>query len=133
MLVLATGAGAARAVLARVGTLAVVATAAGLLAFSLSSPDRRVAERNVDRWRQTGMIDIGYLRTLSADAVPALVELPEPERRRATMDLREQLRSDPWGSANLSRIRARRLLGLSGSRLSYGAAQAGAPSAVRAR
>jgi hypothetical protein len=116
MLVLATGAVAPRAVLARVGTLAVVATAVGLLAFSLSSPDRRVADRNVARWRQTGMIDIDYLRTLSADAVPALVRLPLPERRRATVDLREQLRSgDPWGSANLSRTRARRLLGLSGS------------------
>jgi len=111
MLVLAAGAVGSRAVLARVGTLAVIATATGLLAFSLGSPDRRVAERNVDRWRATGRIDVDYLRNLSADAVPALVELPRPERRRATAVLRERLRvADPWSSANVSRIRARRLL-----------------------
>jgi chemotaxis response regulator CheB len=48
---------------------------------------------------------------LSADAVPALVELPLPERRWATMVLRNKLGpGDPWSSANLSRTRARRML-----------------------
>ena len=112
MLVLATGAVASRAVLARVGTLAVVTTAAGLLAFSLGSPDRRVAERNVERWRETGTIDTQYLNTLSADAVPALVELPTGTRARATAAIRDRLATgDPWASANLSRARARRALG----------------------
>jgi hypothetical protein len=62
------------------------------------------------------MIDEHYLGSLSADAVPALVGLPRDERRRVTRRLAEELRvADPWSSANLSRARARRLLGLPGS------------------
>ena len=111
MLVLAAAALAARAVLARTGTIAVLATAAGLLTFSLSSPDRRIAERNIERWQATGSLDELYLAELSADAVPALVELPGGARLRVTTGLRERLRGgDPWGSANLSRARARDLL-----------------------
>ena len=115
MLVLAGAAVCARTVLARTATLAVVVTAAGLLAFSLSSPDHRIAERNIDRWEETGRIDELYLRALSADAVPALVELPTLRRVRVTATLRDRLRTgDPWSSANLSRSRARSLLGLDG-------------------
>lgn len=111
MLLLTGVAVATRAALARTMTVAVVATAAGLLAFSLSSPDRRIAERNIDRWQATGSIDESYLAGLSADAVPALVELSPELRRRVTTGLRERLRAgDPWGSANLSRSRARGLL-----------------------
>ncbi len=111
MLVLAMGAVASHGVRTRVGKLAVVATAAGLLAFSLDSPDRRVAERNVERWRQTGMLDIGYLSGLSADATPVLAELPERERELAIERIRERVsEGDPWGSANRSRARARALL-----------------------
>lgn len=113
MLALAAAAVAARAVLTRAATVAVVATAAGLLAFSLSSPDRRIAERNIDRWEETGRIDEWYLRGLSADAAPALVELPAARRLHVTAGLRDRLREgDPWSSANLSRARARELLGL---------------------
>jgi hypothetical protein len=112
MLVLAAAAVGFRAVLTRVGTLAVLATAAGLLAFSLSSPDRRIADRNVDRWRETGRLDVPYLGTLSADAAPALVKLPVRERAQATQSIRERLDDgDSWSSANLSRSRARDLLG----------------------
>ena len=88
-----------------------ILTAAGLIAFSLANPDGRIAERNIDRWEATGRLDHVYLANLSADAVPALVELPLPERRWATMVLRDKLGpSDPWSSANLSRTRARRML-----------------------
>jgi hypothetical protein len=113
MLVLAAAAVGFRAVLTRVGTLAVLATAAGLLAFSLSSPDRRIADRNVDRWHETGRLDIPYLGTLSADAAPAVVRLPVRERAQATQSIRKRLDDgDSWSSANLARSRARALLGV---------------------
>ena len=61
---------------------AIAATAAGLLAFSLANPDGTIARQNIERWRTTGSLDVGYLQTLSADAAPSIAELPpEPPRR----------------------------------------------------
>lgn len=86
-------------------------TALALVAFSAASPDARIAERNVERWRDTGRIDVGYLETLSADSVPALTRLPAPLRERALARITHDLSEDePWSSANLSRRRGRRLL-----------------------
>jgi Domain of unknown function (DUF4173) len=47
----------------------VALTAAAVLAFAASNPDRRVAERNLER---SGPVDERVLRELSADAAPAL-------------------------------------------------------------
>jgi Domain of unknown function (DUF4173) len=85
--------------------------AVALVVFSLADPDGRIAERNVERWRETGRIDLDYASGLSGDAVPALSELPSPLRERVLARLARDLAgSDPWTSANLSRARARRLL-----------------------
>lgn len=86
-------------------------SAALLLAFSLASPDRLIASRNIDRWRSTGEVDVGYLQGLSADAASTLVTLPEPLRSTVLRPLRTRLAKDePWSSANLSRADARNLL-----------------------
>ncbi len=56
---------------------AVVLTGAGaLLALATANPEGYVAERNVDRFVETGKADWYYLAGLSADAVPALRLLP---------------------------------------------------------
>ena len=56
---------------------AVVLTgAAALLAMAALNPDAYIAQRNVDRYQQTGKADWGYLSGLSADAVPVLSGLP---------------------------------------------------------
>jgi hypothetical protein len=90
---------------------ALVATGATLLAFALANPDRMTAERNVARWEATGRIDVAYLRSLSADAVPALDRLPPGLRARALERLRRRLAArEPWSSANLGRARARESL-----------------------
>ncbi|MBA2332977.1 MAG: DUF4173 domain-containing protein [Actinobacteria bacterium] len=95
----------------RLAEAVAVAGGLALLAFSLASPDRMVAERNVDRWRQTGRIDTQYLSRLSADAVPAVLELPAALRSTATTSIARDLEdSEPWGSTNSSRRRARALL-----------------------
>jgi len=54
-------AGASHSLRRQLARVAVAVAAAGLLAFSLSSPDGRIAERNVDRWRSTGNLDVSYL------------------------------------------------------------------------
>lgn len=111
LIVLVVGATCARR---RFGWAAVLGTALALLAFSLSNPDRRIAERNVARWQETGKIDVLYAGSLSADAVPALATLPTPLREQTTASARRRLgEPDPWSSANRSRAEARRLLGLS--------------------
>ena len=86
-------------------------TALLLACLSLLRPDSFVAQRNVDRFEQTGKIDISYLRNLSADAVPALARLPEPERSCALVELRADLahKESRW-SFNTARDTAREIL-----------------------
>lgn len=85
--------------------------AAALLALAAINPDGFIAERNVDRFEATGKIDVLYLRNLSADAVPALDRLPEPQRSCALWEIERELRGDePAVAANLGRARARDLL-----------------------
>lgn len=111
LLLLVGAAGGFAMVRARSAPAVVLLSAAGLLVFSLGNPERRIAERNIDRWEATGLLDDHYLARLSADTVPALVELPWPQRLSTTLILRDKLQvGDPWSSANLSRSRARRLL-----------------------
>jgi MFS family permease len=108
---LLVAAGLVRAVGANLARIVVVGTALGLLAFSFASPDELVAERNVDRWRETGRIDLFYLQELSADAAPALAELPPHLRVEALRTLATRLEErEPWSSFNASRDRARELL-----------------------
>jgi hypothetical protein len=90
---------------------ALVATGATVLAFALANPDRMIAERNVTRWEATGRVDVAYLRSLSADAVPALERLPPGLRARTLASLGRRLDThEPWSSANLARARARESL-----------------------
>ena len=104
-------AGVVKGVRVRFAQLAVGGTAAALMAFSAADPDELIAERNIAHWRETGRIDVVYLSGLSADAVPALVALPEPLRGDALRPLADELVDDePWSSANLSRARAGDLL-----------------------
>lgn len=90
----------------------VVALAVAMLAgLAVLNPDAYAARRNIDRFQETGKIDIGYLRSLSADAVPALAELPDSHRRCALGQIAADLTEpDPWYAWNLGRARARAVL-----------------------
>jgi uncharacterized protein DUF4153 len=93
---------------------AVAASAAlGVFAFGLLSPDGLVASQNVARYRQTGSIDVTYLQGLSADAVPALDDLPEPMRSCALRKIADDLEADagePWFATSYGERRAREIL-----------------------
>lgn len=91
---------------------AVVGTAvAALLGLAALNPDAYIAERNVERFEQTGRIDTFYLNGLSADATPVLMRLPEPERSCALDSLNHRLTvPDSWAAFNVSREQARSLL-----------------------
>ncbi|MEV4494981.1 DUF4153 domain-containing protein [Micromonospora arborensis] len=89
----------------------VVGTAVlALLGLALVNPDRLIADRNVDRYLQTGRLDISYLSGLSADAVPALARLPEPMRVCALGQIAAELPHDGLWATNVGRERARRKL-----------------------
>lgn len=85
-------------------------TGLSLLAFTLVNPEGLVAELNVERFGETGRIDIGYLRNLSADATPALANLPRSRARCAVADQASRLQNDDDGffAANAARTGARR-------------------------
>ncbi|MGC4744837.1 DUF4153 domain-containing protein [Micromonospora sp. DT201] len=89
----------------------VVGTAVlALLGLALVNPDRLIADRNVDRYLETGRLDVSYLSGLSADAVPALARLPEPMRVCALGQIAAELPRDGLWATNLGRERARRKL-----------------------
>ena len=78
------------------------AGAVAVLGLAAINPDRLIAERNIDRYERTGLLDTAYLLELSADVDPALRRLPEPIRHCASyLDAAE----DPWYEFNLSRSR----------------------------
>jgi hypothetical protein len=88
---------------------AVVATAAAaLLGLAAINPDGFVADRNVARFESTGKLDIAYLRVLSADAVPAIDRLPEPQRSCALAGFR--VPDDGLAGWNVGRAQARKIL-----------------------
>jgi hypothetical protein len=78
------------------------------LGFAAINPDARIAARNVDRYEDTGRLDAGYLRTLSADAAPAIARLPPMVAACASYTVRWDLRRDDGlAGANVGRVRAR--------------------------
>ena len=93
--------------LARFGLLTGAAALAGL---GLVNPDGWIADHNIDRYEATGKIDWFYLSGLSADAVPAVMGLPEGERGCA-MPSRWLEREQGWLSWNLGRARAEDAMG----------------------
>ncbi|MEV7523435.1 DUF4173 domain-containing protein [Streptomyces sp. NPDC091371] len=87
--------------------------AAAVLAFGLLSPDGMVAERNVARYKADNKIDLAYFQSLSADAVPALDTLPEPQRSCALRGIGDEMEAAgevPWYAMSLGEYRARKIL-----------------------
>ncbi|MEV4319633.1 DUF4173 domain-containing protein [Actinocrispum sp. NPDC049592] len=74
---------------------------AGLLVFAWLDPERIIAGHNVERYRQTGKIDVEYLSTLSYDAWPELATLDPSMRPCVTAAGRDR----DWRNWNLSRSR----------------------------
>ena len=81
------------------------------LALNILNPDALIARTNLNRPK----IDIAYVSSLSADAVPALLQrlpalAPEVRRPIAAALLRRSTRHDGWLAWNASRSRAEALM-----------------------
>jgi hypothetical protein len=88
----------------------VLLSALTLIGFNIYNPDARIGERNTGRYFRTGKIDVSYLASLSPDAVPQLIRLPEPLRSCALASMETSLANESFWSWNLARQDARRLL-----------------------
>ncbi len=86
---------------------------AALIALAALNPDRFIADQNVTRYQETGRIDLEYLSSISADAVPALYRLPAELHPCVLDHIARDLTAegpDSWNEWNLGRTEARRLL-----------------------
>ena len=83
--------------------------AAALLGLAAINPDLYIAQHNIERVDAAVEVDWSYLGQLSADAYPALVQLPEAQFVCATANL-ERDKPDDWLSWNLSRARTSTLM-----------------------
>ncbi|CAA9367809.1 MAG: Osmosensitive K+ channel histidine kinase KdpD [uncultured Nocardioidaceae bacterium] len=92
-----------------------------LLGLAAINPDAWVAQHNVDRYESTGKIDLAYLRSLSADAVPVLESLPA-DLGRCVLAEREP-NDDDWLEWNFGRHRAEPVLRESAVDQEYDAAR----------
>ncbi len=90
--------------------MALLSGAALLLGLGIANPDAWIARHNVARYEETGKIDYSYLRGLSLDATPVLVDLPAVEAACALGDPSPP--ADSWVSWNLARVHARAALAL---------------------
>jgi hypothetical protein len=93
---------------------AVIVTAAlTLLALNVINADAFIARRNISRAHAGAALDTAYLSGLSADAVPELLLLPEPQRSCVLDRLRarvDRLDDAGWPGWNISRSSAAALL-----------------------
>jgi len=76
-----------------------------LLGLAVVNPDAWIAQHNLERYQATGKVDYSYLRGLSLDAAPVLVDLPPGQAACALGNTSRE--GDPWAGWNLARARAR--------------------------
>lgn len=93
---------------------AVLSGAAALLVLAAVNPDARIAERNLERYAETGRVDWSYLQGLSDDAAPVLADPPAGLDPREVRCLLGDSRyggtgTGDWLEWNLGRARAETL------------------------
>ncbi|MBN2072398.1 MAG: DUF4173 domain-containing protein [Actinobacteria bacterium] len=94
-----------------------ITTLAVYIALNFANVDIIIASNNIQRYDETGELDMEYLKDLSCDAIPEMEELLEDGKVRDEVleyfkqkktELQEQ---DGWQSLNYSRARASAVIG----------------------
>lgn len=87
-----------------------------LACMNLLNPDAFIAEKNIDRYAETGKIDAAYLASLSDDAVPVTVHLLKDADKSVRAEFADALAAkrdgmtESWKSSHISSMRAKVLL-----------------------
>ncbi len=94
---------------------ALVTGAVMLLGIGLANPEAWIARQNIERYEETGKIDLDYLTTLGPDATP-VIEAGLPAEMAQDVIGRQHVPSqqDDWLGWNLGRARADRVPGWGG-------------------
>lgn len=91
----------------------------GLIAYlilNFTNIDVLITNKNIERYHKTGKLDAHYLRNLSYDSIPVLVNLHNDgnapyEIRKNLMDQQKELSiKQPWQAFNLSKYKAKQVL-----------------------
>lgn len=99
---------------------------AGLIFLNFLNPDAFIARKNIQRFNETGKIDIPYLRNLSEDAAPAISTLLGNTNERLSSAVAHELyvkraiferQPDDWRSFNIARQRSQTILEKNAQRL----------------
>ena len=104
LLVLAALAGGIALRAAWLARFAVLSGSVALLGLAVVNPDAWIADRNLDRYAESGRVDWSYLHGLSDDAVPVFADLPADLARCALLG--REAASGDWLEWNLGRARA---------------------------
>lgn len=79
--------------------------------------DSLIAENNLERYKQTGKLDTGYIKSLSYDVIPVIIHfrsqgntVPQVLDEYLQKKKSELAETQPWSSFNLSQSRAKQLL-----------------------
>lgn len=90
-----------------------------LCVMNILNPDAFIAQKNIERFKETGVIDTAYLATLSTDALPYEMSLIQSNNKEISQDFMkdffwnhpiESFENTPWQSYNLSHSRAKGIL-----------------------
>ncbi len=91
----------------------------GIIAYlilNFANIDELIANNNLDRYIKTGKLDTYYLKNLSYDSLPVLVNLLEAEnvpvdiKKNLLEQQKELSKEQPWQSFNVSRQKAKQAL-----------------------
>jgi len=86
------------------------------LILNFANIDILIAKNNIDRYIETGKLDTHYLRNLSYDSIPLLVNLLNekntlPNLKQYLLEQQRELsKSQEWQSFNLSQHKAKKAL-----------------------
>lgn len=91
----------------------------GIIAYlilNFANIDELITSNNLDRYIKTGKLDTRYLKNLSYDSIPVLVDLlkdknaPADIKRNLVEQQQELSKKQPWQSFNLSQQKAKQVL-----------------------
>lgn len=78
-----------------------------LFAMNALNPDVFIAKRNITRYHETGKVDVGYLSTLSDDALPYTIPLLDDPNEEVRKSFAKALYSRECGAAGCGESHAR--------------------------
>jgi len=94
----------------------IVVSIVAYLIINFVNIDVLITKNNLNRYLETGKLDTQYLRNLSYDTIPQLVNLLDDEK--VSTDIKKYLSEEqkvlskelPWQAFNLSRYKAKQVL-----------------------